>query len=1244
MTVNAAVSAADFAGGIAGQSRGPISVEALTVNAAVSATGDIGYAGGAVGKSSNAGTVSVTEVTVTENAAITATGANGYAGGVVGQYNQALSGVTVSGSGTVSGAAFAGGLVGQLDHAALSGAEVEGLTVSGAGNVGGAAGEILGELTDNQVNVSSVTLQSVKVIGNNAANVGGVFGHIRGVMADEMMVSSLTLTADKTDAVTLQAGGIAGFAENSILRDIAVTGLNNTADSTTADLCVGGVAGRFSVTENAYKTYYLSAEDKLHVYQGVAYAQVAGLTIKVNKTSAESTKTANLGGLIGLTETGCVYDSSVSGSIDAGTFATLCVGGAVGQAQNDAYMVNNTVSCEISYRDEDSTYAGGFAGKLTASTARFNLYDPVGGVFAEEPGNGKVSDNYTSEGFDTGTKEKGWSAWPDLDRLRDLGIDTLTALQIESAEQFGTAALLLGDLNVAKLLTDGRVERGALAVTLTADIDLSGRPWNPIDKLQAGDLLDGQNHTVSGLSSIVNGLVRMNEGTIQNLVLSGAKVTVSSIPAGLIAGTSKGAIQDVTVDDSSLSGNSYAGGVVGNNTTGTMIRVTVTDSVTVNGKIAGGIVGTNGGTVSTGSSSAATVIGTEAAGGIAGENQTTGIMGKAGDQGDVVSDATVSAPTVGGIVGINSGTVQNCDTICAKDKLQGNEDSTGRIVGSGSAENDNCRLGVCAVPVVSPASDNYVSAYDAYINSVEVIITDNTVKYSDDNVTVYYTLDGTAPSNTGTAYTGPIILEKTTMVQAISTMPRMIDSQPVSVALTVKCAAPVAAPKSTTIASSIKITLTTATEDALIYYTVDGSTPTRDSILYSGQIDITSNTTLRALAVKDGAEDSDVAIFTYTRTGSGGGGGGGGGSSSASDEPAVTVPVTIGGKTADLTVELEEGTATVADADLKEVLEAGETDIVTVDVSMLEEEVSAIVLPAEMVEKLAEEDSAGGLEIVLPAGTVKLDADVLSTLANSAQDVLIAVREDSKGTTVDVTVNGKTADIPVQVELPATKNSQVLVQVNADGTESVIRKSVVENGTAYAELPAGATVKAVNRKKTFADVSSGAWYAGAVAFASSHELFEGTDIGFEPDTTMSRAMLATVLFRLENAAAEGISPFPDVADGVWYADAVIWANANGIVTGTDRGFEPNAPVTREQIAAMLYRYANLLGLNTAGKASLQTFADGEKTSVWAQEAMSWAVSAGLFQGDENGDLNPKGNATRAVVATLLQRMVGLIVK
>jgi len=153
---------------------------------------------------------------------------------------------------------------------------------------------------------------------------------------------------------------------------------------------------------------------------------------------------------------------------------------------------------------------------------------------------------------------------------------------------------------------------------------------------------------------------------------------------------------------------------------------------------------------------------------------------------------------------------------------------------------------------------------------------------------------------------------------------------------------------------------------------------------------------------------------------------------------------------------------------------------------------------------------------------------------------------------------------------------------------------------------------------------------------------------FAPKSPMTRAMLVTVLYRLEDKPefSVGLDSFSDVDVKSWYAEAVAWASENGLVNGTDRGFEPNANITREQIATILYRYAKYIGLvdqDAAVSGDMSKFTDGEKVSAWAQEAMAWAVEVGLFKGDDTGSLNPQGNATRAEVATLLERLIKLIV-
>ena len=173
----------------------------------------------------------------------------------------------------------------------------------------------------------------------------------------------------------------------------------------------------------------------------------------------------------------------------------------------------------------------------------------------------------------------------------------------------------------------------------------------------------------------------------------------------------------------------------------------------------------------------------------------------------------------------------------------------------------------------------------------------------------------------------------------------------------------------------------------------------------------------------------------------------------------------------------------------------------------------------------------------------------------------------------------------------------------------------------------------------FTDVTSRDWFYDAVAYVYDKGMMEGTtDTTFAPTMNLTRSMIAQVLYNLEERPeAPGAAGFPDVAAGAWYADAVNWAAARGIVKGYDTGaFGPEDSVTREQLAAILYRYAQAKGYDTTqGGMAVREFSDSASISDWAQTAMSWAVNAQVLSGKGNGVLDPQGTATRAEVAQML---------
>ena len=194
---------------------------------------------------------------------------------------------------------------------------------------------------------------------------------------------------------------------------------------------------------------------------------------------------------------------------------------------------------------------------------------------------------------------------------------------------------------------------------------------------------------------------------------------------------------------------------------------------------------------------------------------------------------------------------------------------------------------------------------------------------------------------------------------------------------------------------------------------------------------------------------------------------------------------------------------------------------------------------------------------------------------------------------------------------------------------------------AAAILAAGGTAAGAaaesNTDTGFSDVDAGSWYADAVAYVRDNGLMSGTsDTTFEPDSTMTRAMLVTTLYRAAGSPPLGSEnlgyPFADVPGDAWYADGVYWARQNGVVNGlTEEEFGPDAPVSREQIAAILWRYAG----SPAAQAGTD-FGDEDAISAYAVQAVDWARSNGVVNGSEGNQFLPQDHATRAEVATILR--------
>lgn len=175
----------------------------------------------------------------------------------------------------------------------------------------------------------------------------------------------------------------------------------------------------------------------------------------------------------------------------------------------------------------------------------------------------------------------------------------------------------------------------------------------------------------------------------------------------------------------------------------------------------------------------------------------------------------------------------------------------------------------------------------------------------------------------------------------------------------------------------------------------------------------------------------------------------------------------------------------------------------------------------------------------------------------------------------------------------------------------------------------------------FSDVPRGAWFFESVKYVHRNWLMTGLDNSqFGPGQNLARAQFAVILYRMNGEPSVAYTPkFHDVGAGLWYTDAILWASGQGVVTGYSNGnFGPGDYINREQMAVMMYRYAQQKGYNTSTQTDISGYPDAAYVSDFAVEAMRWAVGTGIITGTDNGTrLNPQGNANRAECATIIMR-------
>ena len=284
----------------------------------------------------------------------------------------------------------------------------------------------------------------------------------------------------------------------------------------------------------------------------------------------------------------------------------------------------------------------------------------------------------------------------------------------------------------------------------------------------------------------------------------------------------------------------------------------------------------------------------------------------------------------------------------------------------------------------------------------------------------------------------------------------------------------------------------------------------------------------------------------------------------------------------------------------------------------------------------------------LSKNTIQEPEYQVNVAATNNGTVTVSPKKAEYGERVTITVKPNKGYVVDEVIVTDKDGDEVTVTKKADDkyTFTMPKSKVKVKVTFKAEIAEPAKPEQPSGMP-FVDVVKGAWYYPAVEYVYNNNLMNGTNGGmtFEPNVDLNRAMMAAVLYNMEGQPACNKSGlFSDVADGRWYTNAINWAASNNIVSGMpDGSYAPNQALTREQMASILYRYAEYKGIDVNTRADLSKFTDGATTSSWAQGVVQWAVAEKLINGNGN-ELQPKGTASRAQVATVLMNFCENVAK
>jgi hypothetical protein len=461
---------------------------------------------------------------------------------------------------------------------------------------------------------------------------------------------------------------------------------------------------------------------------------------------------------------------------------------------------------------------------------------------------------------------------------------------------------------------------------------------------------------------------------------------------------------------------------------------------------------------------------------------------------------------------------------------------------------------------------------------------------------------GTAGGGSSTTTTTPTTTTTTGADGSTTTTSTATTTDSATGAVTETTTSTTTAADGSTTASTVA---TTTAKDGTVTETATEKTTTADGAVTESEV--------KTVTATDGSVTETTASKTTAADGS------------TTESKSETVTAADGAKTETVTE-----TAVAADGATTET--SKETVTTAQGVTTSTETVKAATADGTTASKVTTVDETGASVTVAEAS---ISAQAVATAAESGAAVTLpitvaAAKQGDHETapvvalSIPENVDSVKVEIPVENVTPGT----VVVLVHEDGTEEIVKLSAITDAGVALNISGNVTVKLVDNTKEFDDVAD-SWAGDAITFATSHELFNGQGDGvFAPEGDMTRSMLVTVLARLDGV---------DTTTGsTWDEAGLAWAVENGISDGTNGG----SSITREMLATMLYRYVGTPVTDAAASA----FPDADQVSSYAAEAMNWAVSAGIIGGTGDGTLNPSGSASRAEVATMLQRFTTTLLK